>query len=49
MRQRMTRFLSGLREQLLLLRLCFVKVEKPGDARTPEQMLGEVKKKSKFT
>ncbi len=49
MRQRLKRLLPGLRDWLLLLRLCFVKVEKPGDARSPEQMLGEIKKKSKLT
>ncbi|MCD8363996.1 MAG: hypothetical protein LUC98_13765 [Lachnospiraceae bacterium] len=49
MRKGIRRILFGLHDQLLLIRLRFVKVEKPEGARSPEQMLEEIKKKSEFT
>ncbi|MDO4262364.1 MAG: hypothetical protein Q4C82_09815 [Eubacteriales bacterium] len=34
---------------LRLLRLRFVRVERPADAKTPEQMLEEIRKRSELT
>ena len=38
-----------LRIQLRILRLYFVRMQIPDDAKTPEQMLEEIKKRSKLT
>ncbi|WP_162608322.1 hypothetical protein [Lachnoclostridium sp. An196] len=38
-----------MRIRLRLLRLKFVRVRRPPDAKSPEEMLEEIKKKSKFT
>ncbi len=49
MQRKGKKLLSGLSDLLLLIRLHFVRIRKPGDARTSEQMLEEIKKKSKLT
>ena len=38
-----------LRIQLRILRLYFVRMQIPDDAKTPEQMLEEIKKRSQLT
>lgn len=37
------------RIQMRILRLLFLRVQKPADAKTPEEMLEEIKKKLKLT
>lgn len=49
MKHRWERIYFGMRIRLRLLRLKFVRVRRPPDAKSPEEMLEEIKKKSKFT
>lgn len=49
MGKRLRKWYIGLRIQLRILRLHFVYIRKPEDAKTPEEMLEAIKKGSKLT
>lgn len=53
MKRRLKRSVQRLRARfhfrLRMLRLHFVRLPKPADAKTPEEMLAEIKRRSKLT
>lgn len=49
MRRKWKKIYIGFRIRLRLLRLKFLYVPKPEDAKSPEEMLREIKKRSKLT
>ena len=49
MKHRWKKIYLGLRIRLRLLHLQFLRIKEPPDAKSPEEMLKEIKKRSKLT